>query len=90
MLPARSKLRRSNAVKDKTSRFAKNFVAALGDCAFEEVDLIAPVLLILGVAGSLLFIIIGASVVYELFVDPSSVDVSARLAGLSIDPGHWT
>jgi len=68
------------------SRFARNFVAALGHCVSEELELLGPALLILVGVGGLLFLATALQIGYELAFDPNSADVSARLASLSIDP----
>jgi hypothetical protein len=71
---------------ERVSRFARNFVAALGHCVSEELELIVPVGLIF--ACLVIFATI-VQIVYEVLFDPNSADVSARLASLSIDPSNW-
>jgi hypothetical protein len=79
-----------DTMKSRIPRFGTNFLAALGHCALEESELIGPVLLVFGLVGLLLVLSVVTRIAYEIFLDPNSADVSARLACLSIDPGNWT
>jgi hypothetical protein len=76
-------------VRQRITRFGRNFLAALGHCALEEAELIGPVLLVFSVVGLLLVFSVVVCIAYEIVLDPNSADVAARLACLSIDPSKW-
>jgi hypothetical protein len=76
-------------MKSRMCRFGNNFLAALGHCALEESEPIGPVLLVVALVGLLLLFSVVTRIAYEIFLDPNSADVSARLACLSIDPSKW-
>jgi hypothetical protein len=71
-------------VRQRVSRFVKNFVAALGDCVLSEA--LGPALILLAAVGALWLISATVQIAYEIACDPNASDVAARLAYLSIDP----
>jgi len=76
-------------MKRRIFRFGKNFLAALEHCALEESKLIGPVLLVFVLVGWLMVFSVVTRIACEIFLDPNSADLSARLACLSNDPGKW-
>jgi len=79
---------RMKETRQRVSKFVKNFVAALGHCAMEEGELIAPALLLVAALGLICLLLSLAQVGYEMVWHPNSTNVAARLAQLSIFPGQ--
>jgi hypothetical protein len=73
----------------RTSRFVKNFAAALGHGLLEEPEVLGPVVLLLSFLGVLGLASAMVQIAYEIICDPSAADVASRLASLSIDPSKW-
>jgi hypothetical protein len=87
---------------ERSSRFLKNFLKALGRCFIEDAVFDIPDVLGEGVGGVLGLLIAVAACVfigcifygffqvsYELMFDPNATDVAARLAAISISPDKW-
>jgi len=90
-------------MRERSSRFLKNFFCALGRCFIEDALFDIPDVLGEGVGGALGLLIPAAACVlvvclfygffqvgYELMFDPNATDVASRLAAISISPDKWT
>ncbi|OLE14451.1 MAG: hypothetical protein AUG89_01855 [Acidobacteria bacterium 13_1_20CM_4_56_7] len=90
-------------MRERSSRFVKNFFGALGRCFIDEpisdlasalgegIDGILGLLIMVAACAFIACLFYGFfQVGYELMFDPNATDVASRLASISISPGKWS
>ncbi len=76
-------------MQQRVALFFKNFLAALGHCVLEDLDVLGPVTLVLSCICIVLVCVIVFQIAYEMVLDPNAADIASRLTSLSIDPEKW-
>jgi len=90
-------------MRERSSRFVKNFFGALGRCFIDEpisdlasalgegIDGILGLLIMVAACAFIACLFYGFfQVGYELMFDPNATDVASRLASISISPDKWS
>jgi len=67
----------------------QNFLAALGHCVLEDLEVLGPVTVVLTCICIVLACVIVVQVAYEMVLAPNAADVASRLISLPIDPDKW-
>ena len=75
----------SLVTRERTERFIKNLISALGHCILKDGEVLGFAIIVLACVG--IFWLVGMGV-YELFFDPH-VTTLAALDPLSIAPDKW-
>ena len=76
-------------MQQRVARFFKNFLAALGHCVLEDLDVLRSVTVVLTCICIVLACVMVVQIAYEMILDPNAADVASRLISLSIDPDKW-
>ena len=76
-------------MQQRVALFFKNFLAVLGRCVLEDLDVLGPVTVVMACICIVLACVIVVQVAYEIVLDPNAADVASRLGSLSIDPEKW-
>jgi hypothetical protein len=76
-------------MQQRVALFFKNFLAALGHCVLEDLEVLGPVTVVLTCICIVLACVIVVQVAYEMVLAPNAADVASRLISLPIDPDKW-
>ena len=76
-------------MQQRVALFFKNFLAALGHCVLEDLEVLGPVTVVLTCICIVLACVMVVQVAYEMVLDPNAADVASRLISLPIDPDKW-
>ena len=75
-------------MQQRVALFFKNFLAALGHCVLEDLEVLGPVTVVLTCICIVLACVIVVQA-YEMVLAPNAADVASRLISLPIDPDKW-
>jgi len=76
-------------MQQRVALFFKHFLAALGNCLLEDIEVLGPITVVLTCTCMVLACVIVVQIAYEMILDPNAADVASRLLSLSIDPDKW-